>query len=89
LTVRTAPGKKPRAKQAPVGDAPAGKRVMSSVEAADFLGLASQTLAKMRWSGESPPFMKIGRKVVYERAELEKWLRERRRRSTSDTGTGT
>ena len=53
---------------------------------AEYLGLATQTLAKMRWSGDSPPFFKVGRRVLYERDELDAWLAERKRTSTSDPG---
>jgi hypothetical protein len=58
-------------------------------DAASYIGLAQQTLAKMRWSGESPPYFKVGRQVVYDRADLDAWLLKRRRRSTSDTGPET
>jgi excisionase family DNA binding protein len=55
-------------------------------DAAAYLGVAKQTLAKMRWSGDSPPYFKVGRQVVYDRTELDAWLALRRRRSTSDSG---
>jgi len=42
--------------------------------------------AKIRVSGDSPPFYKVGRQVLYDRADLDAWLAERRRRSTSDPG---
>lgn len=67
-------------------DAPEGKRMLIAEDAAEYLGLATQTLAKMRWSGESPPFFKVGRRVLYERDELDAWLAQRKRRSTSDSG---
>ena len=67
-------------------DAPAGKRMLIAEDAAEYLGLAMQTLAKMRWSGDSPPFFKVGRRVLYERDELDAWLAQRKRTSTSDTG---
>jgi hypothetical protein len=53
-------------------------------DAAAYIGVAQQTLAKMRWSGESPPYFKVGRQVVYDRGDLDSWLALRRRRSTSD-----
>lgn len=48
--------------------------------------LAVQTFAKMRVSGESPPYYKLGRQVLYDRAELDDWVASRKRRSTSDVG---
>lgn len=58
-------------------------------DAAAYLGIAQQTLAKMRWSGDSPPYYKVGRQVVYDRSELDDWLALRRRRSTADPGSTT
>ena len=80
---RPAAGRRERPRAQAVTDT---KPRLSSDEAAAFIGVATQTLAKMRWTGESPPYAKIGRKVVYSRDELESWLKERRRRSTSDSG---
>ncbi len=63
------------------------RHVLIARDAAEYLGIAQQTLAKLRWAGTSPPYFKIGRQVVYKRVELDAWLGTRRRRSTSDTGT--
>lgn len=79
---------------APTGAGPSGmpasveakKRLLIAKDAASYIGLASQTLAKMRVTGDSPPFYKVGRQVLYDRADLDNWLAERRRRSTSDPG---
>jgi excisionase family DNA binding protein len=62
------------------------KRLLGTEAAAEYLGLAVQTLAKMRVSGESPPFYKLGRQVLYYRTELDDWVAARKRRSTSDSG---
>ncbi len=64
----------------------AKKRLLTAKDAASYIGLAAQTLAKMRVTGDSPPFYKVGRQVLYDRADLDAWLAERRRRSTSDPG---
>lgn len=63
-----------------------GKRMLTTKDAAEYLGLAVQTLAKLRVTGGSPPFYKFGRQVLYDRAELDTWIAIRRRRSTSDSG---
>jgi hypothetical protein len=60
------------------------KEILVARDAATYLGVATQTLAKLRWAGTSPPFYKVGRQVVYDRKELDLWLAVRRRRSTSD-----
>jgi DNA helicase HerA-like ATPase len=62
------------------------KRLLIARDAALYIGLAQQTLAKMRVTGDSPPFYKVGRQVLYDKADLEAWLCVRRRRSTSDSG---
>lgn len=57
---------------------------MNSRDAARYLGLAHATLAKMRCLGGSPVFLRLGRKIVYCRADLDAWLDARRASSTSD-----
>ncbi|MBJ7409985.1 MAG: helix-turn-helix domain-containing protein [Phenylobacterium sp.] len=55
-------------------------------QAAGLTGLSVSTLNKLRVFGGGPPFLKLGRRVVYDPADLDGWLAERRRRSTSDNG---
>jgi predicted DNA-binding transcriptional regulator AlpA len=56
-------------------------------QAADYLGLSTSTLAKMRLRGDGPPYLKAGRRIViYDLRDLEEWLGSRRRRSTSERG---
>lgn len=52
--------------------------------AAKYLGLAPATLETLRSRGGGPPFVKLGRRVVYRREDLDAWLQERVRKSTSD-----
>lgn len=54
--------------------------------AAAFLSLSTQRLAKMRLFGGGPPFIKVGRSVLYRRQDLDAWLASLSRHSTSDTG---
>ncbi len=55
--------------------------------AADYVGLAPQTLNKMRVYGGGPAFHKLGNLLVrYTQADLDAWLESRRRTSTSDQG---
>jgi excisionase family DNA binding protein len=60
------------------------KEMLDSGQAAGYLHLARQTLAKLRCVGGSPPFYKVGRQVLYDRSDLDAWLNDRRRTSTSD-----
>lgn len=55
-------------------------------QASDLTGLSTSTLNKLRVFGGGPPFLKLGRRVVYDPADLDAWMAERRRRSTSDSG---
>jgi hypothetical protein len=57
-------------------------------EAAEYLGLSSSTLEKRRLTGDGPVFCKCGRTVVYDIQDLDKYLADCRRRSTSDPGSG-
>ena len=53
--------------------------------AAVYLGVSNRTLEEWRRAGRGPQFIKIGKKIVrYEIAELDKFLAEGQRRSTSD-----
>ncbi len=54
--------------------------------AADYVGLSPATLETMRVRGGGPVFVKLGARVVYQREDLDKWLEERKRKSTSDPG---
>ena len=58
--------------------------VLSPHEAARYLGLAVSTLAKMRCWGGSPTFVRLGRKIGYQREDLDKWLAAHRAINTSD-----
>jgi excisionase family DNA binding protein len=60
--------------------------ILNPREAANYLGLSTSWLAKLRLTGDGPPFLKLGRQVRYRRADLDAWLNQRLRRSTSDPG---
>jgi excisionase family DNA binding protein len=54
-------------------------------EAAKYIGVAKSTLDHLRSAGGGPHYRKIGRKVVYDAADLDKWIEQfPKRRSTSD-----
>ncbi len=67
-----------------------GRRVASTPanvdtrRAAELIGMSRRTLEKWRGEGAGPPFLKLGRRVLYSVADLEDWIRSRRRRSTSE-----
>ena len=60
--------------------------VMRPTQAAQYLSLSPQRLARLRLEGGGPPFCKVGRSVLYVTVDLQNWLHSRARVSTSDTG---
>jgi hypothetical protein len=63
------------------------RRELGTEGAAKWVGLAKQTLSKLRVMGGGPNSTKIGTWVIYYNEDLDRWLAERRRRSTSDSRT--
>lgn len=61
-------------------------RMLRTPEAAAYCGSSASTFEKLRLFGGGPRFVKIGRRVVYDPADLDQWLAAHRRTSTSDTG---
>jgi hypothetical protein len=51
--------------------------------AAERVGLKPKTLENWRCQGNGPPFYKVGARVVYDDADVDAWMRARRRTSTS------
>jgi predicted DNA-binding transcriptional regulator AlpA len=64
-------------------DVPSAKLNVS--EAAQFLGLSVSTLNKLRLSGNGPPYMKFGHRVLYDLRDVEGWACEHRRFHTSES----
>ena len=60
-------------------------RRLSVKEASNYTGLSFSTLNKLRCSGQGPRFAKIGRRVVYDVADLDSWLAKHLKTSTSDS----
>ena len=58
--------------------------VLPAKDAARVVGLSQSTLAKLRLSGDGPPYCKLGRRVLYRPQDLETWLTQHRRQSTSE-----
>ena len=49
-------------------------RVLRTPQAAEYVGLSPHTLENLRSAREGPAFFKLGRVVVYEIAELDRWF---------------
>jgi predicted DNA-binding transcriptional regulator AlpA len=59
------------------------RKKLSTYEAAEYLGLGKSTLDKLRVTGGGPIFIKIGKRIVYDPADLDSWFDRHRRSSTS------
>jgi predicted DNA-binding transcriptional regulator AlpA len=68
----------------PIGPASTTRRVLTVREAAARVGLSKPTLDKLRVYGGGPVYIKIGRRVVYDPADIDSWLATHRRVSTSE-----
>ena len=64
----------------------AHKDRLTTEQAAAHLGLSPRTLERYRVRGGGPPFVSYCNRVHYLRDDLDTWVDERRRLSTSDTG---
>ncbi|WEZ84651.1 DNA-binding protein [Rhizobium sp. 32-5/1] len=56
---------------------------MRTAAAAIYTGASASTLNKLRLTGGGPAYIKLGKTVVYDPADLDAWLSSKRRRSTS------
>jgi len=52
-----------------------GSALMSASEAAKFLGICQRTLWALKAGGEIP-HVRIGRRVLYSRASLTRWIEQ-------------
>lgn len=52
-------------------------KLLSTVEAADFLGISPDTMPRWRWAGTGPAYLKVGRSVRYRLSDLEDYLKSR------------
>lgn len=62
------------------------RQLLNNDETADELGISRRTLPVWRVQGKGPKFIKIGKLVRYERAEVEAWKEANTHSSTSRQG---
>lgn len=55
----------------------------NNTDAAAYLGLGASTLEKLRMTGKGPVYLKIGRRCLYAQHDLDAWLAQHRRISTT------
>ena len=58
--------------------------LFNAQKAADWTGLSTSTLAKLRLTGLGPAYAKLGRRVVYRIEDLDAWIEAHLVKSTSE-----
>lgn len=58
--------------------------LMNEIDAASYLGLSRRTLQQWRVSGRGPSFRKLGAAVRYSRSDLDAFIEDAARTSTSE-----
>jgi len=54
---------------------------LRTFEAAEYLGVSADVLFRMRKTGDGPPFIRVGKAVLYDRHELDAFVAARTYRS--------
>ena len=65
-------------------EGPAMRRYLDTRQAAAYLGLSPSTLNRMRVTGDGPPYSKVGRRVIYDAGDLDRWVGVRKRHFTGE-----
>jgi len=61
-------------------------KLLDTTEAANYLGVSKAFLERDRWAGARIPFIKVGSRAVrYRTSDLEAYIQQQVRRSTSET----
>lgn len=60
--------------------------LINQAELAEMLGKSEAWAERSRWDGSGPPYVKIGKSVMYRVTDVEAWLAGQTRTSTSDEG---
>lgn len=63
------------------------RKKLDTPQAAEYLGLGKSTLDKLRVAGGGPAFIKIGKRVVYDPADLDAWFAAHKRSTSESTAT--
>lgn len=61
--------------------------LLNTTEAAEVLRVAAITLHRWRNLGKGPPYIEMGRKVYYRRADLDRWIEEQQRQPQARVDT--
>jgi predicted DNA-binding transcriptional regulator AlpA len=61
---------------------PARERLLDINELADWLGFTPKGIRAMRYRGEAPPAVKVGGRIKWRPADVERWLDAQRDTAT-------
>lgn len=67
------------------------KACLRTIEAASYIGVGKSTLEAMRYDGDGPEFIRVGKAVLYPIISLDRWVADQphfRSTSESDFKTG-
>ncbi len=54
---------------------PPAKTWLTTLEAADYVGIPAKTLEAYRTQGKGPRFSRVGKHVRYHRSDIDSWLK--------------
>jgi predicted DNA-binding transcriptional regulator AlpA len=49
-------------------------KFLTTSETANYLRTTQGSLANLRYQGEGPPYFRLGRRILYDKLEVIKWL---------------
>ena len=70
----------------PLTEPPGTGRFSKTRPTSGYIGVSDRTMEGWRQTGIGPPYIKAGGTVLYDLAEVDRWLSSRQRHSTSDAG---
>lgn len=59
---------------------------LNTTQASKEFGISESWLAKLRLTGAGPIYCKVGKRVIYRRDDITRWLQSHSRASTSQHG---
>ncbi len=59
-------------------------KYMNTKHAADYLGVSPNTLSRLRIEGGGPVYCKIATRVIYDPADLDKWVNQKKQSFTGE-----
>ena len=63
---------------------PANSRLYTVNKASAYVRLSASTLNRLRVTGDGPRYTKLAGKVLYDERDLDQWIEDGKRASTSD-----